>query len=198
MLLVYCSHAFICRLFQAVCCKWRSLQRMNQHLDWTARFANVIPKWWIVCVVIVLKMLHISVAWDGEQQVKVVKKRLSLCLTKHHTMKNIEDWRYGSTHSELQQEMEVIRCTLVSRLPCDWIRCTLVPPLLCDWVPSFHWTGWCMGSRNWYGRLAKAKVSFPCRKSNHELPLFQLTSNYYTDWDISALKIVIIVKFSAP
>jgi hypothetical protein len=105
-----------------------------------------------------------------------VKVKLSLCLTKHHAMKTIGEWRYSSTHS-LTSTLEGV----------EWpaSRPSRFTPR--ERSPRTPWIGGWVGPRAVLDAVVKRKIPSPCRESNSRTPVVQPVAQRYTDWAIMAL-----------
>jgi hypothetical protein len=83
------------------------------------------------------------------------KVKLSLCLTKHHTMKTYWEWRYSSTHS------------LTSALDgSEWSASRPARFTPRERAPSTHWIGSWVSPTIVLDRVVKRKIPSLRRESN--------------------------------
>jgi hypothetical protein len=112
---------------------------------------------------------------DLEYRVLMAKVKLSLCLTKHHSMKaSWREWRYSSNQS------------LTSALDggeCSASRPGRFNPR--ERAPDTHSLGDRVGPRAVLNAVVNRKIPSPRRKSNPRTPIVQPVAQHYTDWAIN-------------
>jgi hypothetical protein len=109
----------------------------------------------------------------------LVKVKLSLCLTKHHAMKEYWEWRYSSTHS-LTSALDGGEWS-VSRPCCFTPR---------ERAPGTHWIGGWVSTRAVLDAVSKRKIPNSCRNSNPDHParsqsLYRLSYGAIFIWNFS-------------
>jgi hypothetical protein len=93
----------------------------------------------------------------------------------------LEKWRYSSTHS--------------LTLALDGAEWSASRPGLFthrERAPSTHWTGGRVGPRAVLDAVVKRKIPDPRRESNPRTPIVQPVDQRYTDWAITALRVVLL------
>jgi hypothetical protein len=105
-----------------------------------------------------------------------VKVKLSLCLTKHHTMKAY--WASGVTAPLILFTSALDGNEWSASRPCRFIRR--------ERVSGTHWIGW-MGPRAVLDSVVKRKFPSPHREANPRTPIVQPVAQRYTDGAITAL-----------
>jgi hypothetical protein len=105
----------------------------------------------------------------------LLKVKLSLCLTKHHAMKEYWEWRYSSMHS------------LTSALDGgEWSASRLGRFTPKERAPRTHWIGGWVGPRAGLDAVVKRNIPSPRRESKPRTPIVQPIAQRYTDWAITA------------
>jgi hypothetical protein len=125
--------------------------------------------------------LMICVTWRHTVFCKKVKLSIWFNLALRHEGV-LGEWRYGATHS------------LTSALDGgEWSasRSGRFTPRERD--PGTHWIGGWVGPRAVLDAVVKRKILSSRRESNPRTPIIQPVAQRYTDWAITALKIVLYV-----
>jgi hypothetical protein len=137
---------------------WQKLQDCMHHVTADVHHGDIL-----------LSTLNCEVCKQFIQELPLqimVKVKLSLCLTKHHTMKT---WMYRSTHS-LTLALDGGEWS-VSCPGCFTPR---------ERAPGMHWIGCWVGLRAGLDTVLKRKISSPHQDSNLDHPIIQPVVICYT------------------
>jgi hypothetical protein len=116
-----------------------------------------------------MKQVGFGLSW------KMVKVKLSLCLTKHHVMKTY--WGIGGLAPRIL-DLGTRWRFVVSFTPL---------PLYPHEVTGTHWKGGWVGPRAVLDAVMNRKIPSPCRESNPRTPIVQPVAQRYTHSEITAL-----------
>jgi hypothetical protein len=100
---------------------------------------------------------------------KVKKVKLSLCLTKHHTMK---------TYCGVEAELPAF---LTSALVGGWSASRPGRFTPGERAPGTHWIGGWVGPRAGLDTIVKRKIFGPCQESNPRTPIVQAVTSRYNN-----------------
>jgi len=103
-------------------------------------------------------------------EVSKVKIKLSLCLTKHHDMRRIGEWRHRSTHS-----------STAALDGGEWSASRSDRFTHRERASGTHWIGGWVGSRAGLDMASKIKIPSPRRESKPDHPIVQPVASRYTD-----------------